>query len=293
MNRKLALLCAGALLLTGCEPEKDHYGPDFREAAYGDFLRYTLGEDYRITLNNNKQGPDGEYYSEWTARYTPDGADAPRDLHYITYEFHSGMPSIKTEQNFSEYLLLHALVPAAEQDAMQEFADKILSKYYHVNSFENTIKIRMEQGVTVSCWLYYLPTDAKVPCPALTARAVSPQTGLSVRNANLQSAAQDENFILCFETEITSDAADAQRFTEQAARICEDYLRETGTPKNYRFCVTRTGYADGKETEEILFDRTQLEGIGEYDAASQTDAHNIWWDLMDAETAYLNQKYEG
>ncbi len=295
MNRKQALLCAGALLLTGCEPAKDHYGPDFREAPYIDYLRYSLGEDCQITLDRSRQGPDGEYYSEWTAQYTPEGADAPRELHYTTYDFFTGMVNHPTEQNYNDYQLLHLTVPAAKHAALQDFADRILSKYYFINSFSDVISIPMEQGVNVSCWLYHAPTDAKIPCPAPTARAADPQTGLCVRTAGLQSIAQDESFILCFQTEITSDDADVRHFTEQAEQICADFLRETGAPKNYRFCVTRTREEFGVERTDTLFERTKLEGFGEINAEAQLgggDSVDLWWNLMNALAEHLNQKYE-
>lgn len=295
MNRRLpifALLCAAAILLTGCEPERDHYGTDFR-AQYGDFLRYSLGEDYQITLIRNRQGADSEYYSEWTARYTPDGADTPREFRYITYDYVTGNLRAGSEQQFSEYQLLNAVVREAEHAALQELSDQILSKYYYVNSFDSAIRIGMEQGVTVSCRFDYVPTDADKPDPAVTARAVDPESGLQVRSANLQRLVQDENFILCCETEITSDAADAAHFTEKAEQICADFLRETDAPKNYRFCVTRIRDEESGGNAETLFDRSRLEGIGELDAAAQFGGDNadIRQSMLAALTEHLNQKY--
>ena len=123
-------------------------------------------------------------------------------------------------------------------------------------------------------------------------QALDPQTGLKVREATLQSIAEDPTLIFNVYVTIRDKDIDAAPYVAAMEQIYADYLSAVRAPENYRFVVSQ--YADGEDGKQIVVTRWQkaaLTGIGEFDAEERYGmVNNVQVSMMDELQKILKER---
>ena len=279
-----ALLTASALLLTAC---RTYHYENYSE-SYPDYLAYSLGSDYHLTKGETEQTPEGFHVCHWDVQYTQKNTGAQRSFRLDTYDYqeYDLDQSFGSAEQFNDYYLLSALYPEANKNAMLEFGAAILSRYfrYQPSESDSSIVISPETNVTFSAQTRFMLPAKEEALRPLTEAALRPESGLQVCTASLRSIAQDKTLIPVFSLRIAADKdgsdtkIDPAPYLENMERIYQDYLRAAEAPENYRFSVIyvyqdSNGKAD-PETENILFDKAALTGIGEFDPSERYQVKN-------------------
>lgn len=284
MNKRRKLRVASALLfvllLTACMPDIGDFA-DY-EAANGEYLDYSLGPDHQFLSKETEMYADGTYVCHNRVQY--DHETLGRQRTFSIDAFYGGYPLEDfTEKQYDDYFLLCSLYPEASAAAVHEFADTILSNYFRVPEFDRTLQMNPLTGVYIEARVYCaLPVDKTEGIP-MTEAALTPGTGLQVCSASLRSIAQDRNVIPVVEIVLAERQGrgempeDPERYAEIMDRIYQDYMQATGSPVNYRFAVAQT-YMDSTgitESERILYDKSSLIGLGEFDASERYQTANF------------------
>ena len=284
LNKRRKLRAAPALLfvllLTACKPDIGDFA-DF-EAANKEYLDYALGPDHQILSKETEMYPDGTYVCHNRVQYDQKTLGKQRTFNIDA--FSGGYPLTDfTEKQHDDYDLLNSLYPEASAAAVHEFADTILSNYFRVPEFGQTLQMNPLTGVYIEARVYCaLPLDKTEGIP-MTEAALKPETGLQVCTASLRSIAQDQNVIPVLEIKLTEREGfgempkNPERYTEIMDRIYQDYMQAAESPVNYRFAVaqTWTDSAGITESEQILYDRASLVGLGEFDASERYQTANF------------------
>lgn len=274
-----AALLAFALLLTACSADYADYPETHRE-----YLAYSLGGDLQFTSEYSEMYPDGTRVLHRDVHYMQQTLGTERNFTIDAYQGHNDgrLPRSFTNAQCDDYYLLYAMYPEAAAAALHEFADKKLSREYRVPAFQQELLMHPRTGVYIRADAYCaLPISEPEGIP-LTEAALSPETGLQVCTASLKSIAQDETVIPIIEIILLdkpgSEEApkNTERYLELIEQLYEDYLRETEAPVNYRFALVKTVQNSSgiPESEEVLYDRSSLAGVGEFDASERYDTVN-------------------
>ena len=283
MNKRGKLRTASALLfvplLTGCIAQPASF-VDY-EAANKEYLDYSLGSEHQFVSKKTERYPDGSYVCHYGVQYYQETLGKQRT--FTIDAFQEGFPLEGfTETQYNDYDLLNSLYPEASAAAVHEFADTILSNYFRVPEFGQTLQMNPLTGVHIEARVYCaLPIDKTEGIP-MTETALTPETGLQVCTASLKSIAQDQTVIPVLEIKLTERKdreempKNPERYVEIIDRIYQDYMQATESPVNYRFAVAQT-YMDANgntESEQILYDRSSLIGIGEFNASERYQTEN-------------------
>ena len=259
-----------ASLLTSC----GRCGTDYAK-NYSDYLTYSLGSDGKLSYSGTEKDGFGTHSGKWTGTYT-DSKGTPCEFSFDSYDYKEmhGEDGYSSQQQFYDCQLVHAMYDEAYRAASREAASELFSRYFDNADFELWY-FYPEKGVKVL--YHYLPihfdTDKAYP---LVQEALKPGTGLQVSAAGMKSFAQDPNVLTVISITVTEKEAEGIQpepsgYVEKMQQIYNDYLQMTGAPQNYHFtvCYIRKAEDNAILSQELLFDKAALTGIGEFSAAER------------------------
>ncbi|MBR1863083.1 MAG: hypothetical protein IJ806_03215 [Ruminococcus sp.] len=232
MKRSAGRLCAFAaglgvcaLLLGGCGAKKTDL-PD----EYKDFLDYTLGGGYTVSEGEGiDDGVSSIVSRRWNVGYTDRKGDAREGKIELIYE--RGKEEEVTEEEKKAAIANFVNFEIGE-NAGEEFYEVLMKKYFP-DAQKRGSYFYENSEVQICIQVFNTDEDLDSRQEELRDRWLDTENGLSVREQDLKSCLEQENYLLMVDV-TPADPGDNKRCIELLHALEEDVTAFCGSAQNFQ-----------------------------------------------------------